>query len=198
MDADTRAHLHESPWVITFPLVMLAIPSVLIGWPAVGPLLFGGFFADSIFVLPANDVLAAMGEDYRSPTGFLVHGLGSVVPWLALAGVAAAWYLYLRRPDLPERIQNALSVPNRLLQNKYYFDDFNEKVLARGSVGLGRSLWKFGDMAIIDGTLVNGTARLVGWASTVTRRIQTGYLYHYAFAMSIGLAIVLAWILFSA
>ena len=198
MDAATRSHLHESPWVITLPLVVLAIPSVLIGWPAVGPLLFGGFFGDAILVLPANDVLAKMGEEYSSPAGFLLHGLGSVVPWLALAGVAAAWYLYLRRPDLPERIQSRLAVPNRLLLNKYYFDTFNERVLAHGSVGLGRSLWKFGDVAVIDGLLVNGTARLVGWASTLVRQVQTGYLYHYAFAMSIGLAIVLAWILFSA
>jgi NADH-quinone oxidoreductase subunit L len=198
MDAATRSHLHESPWVITLPLVVLAIPSVLIGWPAVGPLLFGGFFGDAILVLPANDVLAKMGEEYSSPAGFLLHGLGSVVPWLALAGVAAAWYLYLRRPDLPDRIQSRLAVPNRLLLNKYYFDAFNERVLAHGSVGLGRSLWKFGDVAVIDGLLVNGTARLVGWASTLVRQVQTGYLYHYAFAMSIGLAIVLAWILFSA
>jgi NADH-quinone oxidoreductase subunit L len=198
MDAETRSHLHESPWVITLPLVLLAIPSVLIGWPAVGPLLFGDFFGESIFVLPANDVLATMGEGYSSPAGFLVHGLGSIVPWLALAGVGTAWYLYLRRPDLPGRIQAALAGPNRLLVNKYYFDDFNEKVLARGSVGLGRSLWKFGDVAMIDGLLVNGTARLVGWASTVVRQVQTGYIYHYAFAMSIGLAIVLAWILLSA
>jgi len=198
MDAATRSHLHESPWVITLPLVVLAIPSVLIGWPVVGPLLFGGFFGDAILVLPANDVLAKMGEEYSSPAGFLLHGLGSVVPWLALAGVAAAWYLYLRRPDLPERIQSRLAVPNRLLLNKYYFDAFNERVLAHGSVGLGRSLWKFGDVAVIDGLLVNGTARLVGWASTLVRQVQTGYLYHYAFAMSIGLAIVLAWILFSA
>lgn len=198
MDAETRSHLHESPWVITLPLVLLAIPSVLIGWPAVGPLLFGDFFGEAILVLPPNDVLGAMGEEYASPAGFLVHGLGSIVPWLALAGVAVAWYLYLRRPDLPERIQGVLAAPNRLLVNKYYFDDFNEKVLARGSVGLGRSLWKFGDVTLIDGLLVNGTARLVGWASTVVRHLQTGYLYHYAFAMSIGLAIVLAWILLSA
>ena len=198
MDAETRSHIHESPWVITLPLILLAIPSVLVGWPAVGPLLFGSFFGDAIFVLPANDVLATLGEDYRSPTGFLLHGLTSIVPWLALAGVGTAWYLYLRRPDLPERVQATLAAPHRILVNKYYFDTFNEKVLARGSVGLGHSLWKFGDVVVIDGLLVNGTARLVGWASAAVRRVQTGYLYHYAFAMSIGLAMVLAWILLSA
>jgi len=197
-DPETRSHLHESPWVITLPLVLLAVPSVLIGWPAVGPLLFGGFFAETIFVLPGNDVLATMGEGYTTAFGFLLHGLQSVVPWLALAGVAVAWYLYLRRPDLPEQIAARLAWPNRILARKYYFDDINEQVVARGSVGLGRALWRFGDVAVIDGAMVNGTARLIGWMSAVARHLQSGYLYHYAFAMSIGLALLVGWILLSA
>lgn len=195
MDEETRSHAHESPWVITLPLVLLAIPSVLVGWWAVGPMLFGDFFGSTIFLLPENDVLGRVAEHYTSPLGFLLHGLGSVVPWLSLAGVATAWYLYLHRPDLPGLIQSRLAPVHGLLVNKYYFDAFNERVLARGSVGLGQGLWRFGDVKLIDGALVNGTARLVSWTAAVVRHLQSGYLYHYAFAMSIGLALVLGWIL---
>ena len=193
MDEDARHHLHESPWVVTLPLVLLAIPSLIIGWPTIGPVLFGDYFAGAIFVAPAHDVLAEMGADYHGPLGFLLHGLSSPVLYLALAGVATAWYLYLKNPLLPKAIKERFEFIYRLLDNKYYFDDFNEQVIARASRMLGQGLWRGGDAAVIDGVLVNGSANAINWIAGKVRLIQTGYLYHYAFAMVIGLCVLVAW-----
>ncbi len=195
IDEDARHHLHESPWVITVPLIMLAIPSVVIGWPTIGPVLFGGYFSEALVVAPANDVLGELGREFHGPAGFLAHGVMGLPVALSLAGAAVAWFAYLYRPELPERIRCALSSVYTLLVNKYYFDDLNEKVIARGGRALGGLLWKVGDVAIIDGAVVNGSARLVAWASGVVRNVQSGYLYHYAFAMVIGLSVLLAWLL---
>ncbi len=195
-DEHTREHLHESPWVVTLPLVMLAIPSVIIGWPMIGPMLFGDFFGDAIFVLPANDVLAAIGTDYHGPLGFLLHGLMSPVLLLAAAGVVVAWYLYLRRPDIPAAIRNRFAALHGFLMSKYHFDTLVEKWIPRGSTGLGNLLWRIGDVTLIDGAAVNGSARVVGWVASVVRQIQTGYLYTYAFAMIIGLATLIFWVLY--
>ena len=196
IDDDARGHLHESPWVVTLPLVLLAIPSVVIGWPTIGPLLFGDFFGNAIFVLDANDVLAELGADYHGPLGFLLHGLASPVLLFAGSGVALAWFLYLKRPDFPETIRGRLSALHTLLMNKYYFDTLVEKLIPRGSTGIGSVLWKVGDVTLIDGAAVNGSARLVGWVAAVIRQIQTGYLYTYAFAMIIGLATLIFWAMY--
>jgi NADH-quinone oxidoreductase subunit L len=193
IDEDARHHLHESPWVVTLPLILLAIPSVVIGWFAVGPLLFGDYFGDAIFVLPAHDVLAKLAADYHGPVSFLLHGLQSPVLYLALAGVAVAWYLYIKDPLQAKAIKERFEFIHRLLENKYYLDDFNEKVLARGARMLGQGFWRGGDVAIIDGVLVNGTANLVARIATIGRQLQTGYLYHYAFAMMIGLVALVGW-----
>ncbi len=195
MDEHTREHLHESPWVVTLPLVLLAIPSVVIGWPAVGSLLFGDYFGNAVYVAPAHDVLARLGEHYHGPLAFVQHGLASPILGLAAAGVMLAWYLYLVRPELAEQLRVKAGGLYTLLVNKYYFDDFNEKVVAAGARALGTGLWRVGDVAIIDGAAVNGSARLVGWIANVARGIQTGYLYHYAFATIIGLSALLAWLL---
>jgi len=197
IDDDARGHLHESPWVVTVPLILLAIPSLVIGWPAIIPLLFGDFFGDAIFVMAANDVLAEMGHEFSGPGTFLLHGL--LHPWalsLAMAGVLTAWYLYLKKPEWPERISERLSAVHTLLLNKYYFDTFNEKVTAALTRGTGKILWRVGDELIIDGLIVNGSAKLIGWSSSIVRRAQTGYLYTYAFAMIIGLSAVIGWLLF--
>jgi NADH-quinone oxidoreductase subunit L len=193
MDEHTREHLHESPWVVTLPLVLLAIPSIVAGWPAIGPLLFGDFFAGAIYVAPEHDVLGHLAEEFHGPAAFVLHGLASPAVWLAAAGVLVAWYLYLRRPALAEDLRARAGGLYTLLANKYYFDAFNEKVIAGGSRALGRVLWRGGDMAIIDGAAVNGSARLVGWLANAVRGLQSGYLYHYAFATIIGLSILLAW-----
>ena len=187
MDEHTRSHLHETPWVVTLPLILLAIPSVLIGGFYVSDMVFGDFFSNAITVLPEHDVLSQVG--FTSAMGMVMHGFVTAPFWLALAGVVVAWYLYMLRTDLPAKIARmpVLKTIHRILENKYGFDDFNNLVFGRGSCGLGTGLWKGGDVALIDGLLVNGSARLVGAVSSFVRHVQSGYLYHYAFAMIIGL-----------
>ena len=197
-DAHTREHLHESPWVVTIPLVLLAIPSVAIGWVTIGPLLFGGAFGTSIFVLPQNDTLSSVAGYFTSPAGFVAHGFMTPAVYLALAGGVAAWFLYLKRPDIPAQLQDRFHRVHAVLENKYFFDAFNEQVLARGARFFGGALWRGGDQGIIDGVLVNGSAKAVGWIAGVSRRLQTGYLYHYAFTMVIGLSLLLGWLLIRA
>ena len=197
IDDDARGHLHESPWVVTLPLVLLAIPSLILGWPMIGPLLFGDFFGDAIFVLPANDVLAELGKDFHGPMGFLLHGLTSPVLLLAGSGVVVAWFLYLQRPDIPETIRKRFALLHTLLMHKYYADTLVEKIIPRGSTGIGQLLWRVGDIALIDGAAVNGSAKIVGWAAMMIRHIQTGYLYTYAFAMIIGLSAMIGWLLWA-
>jgi NADH-quinone oxidoreductase subunit L len=187
MDAHTRSHLHESPAVVTVPLILLAIPSVVIGWIYVDSMVFGDFFANAITVLPEHDVLSQVG--FTTAFGMVLHGLVTAPFWLALAGVGVAWYLYMHRTDLPAKIVQlpVIRTLYAVLQRNYGFDEFNNLVFGRGSRGLGTGLWKAGDVTIIDGLLVNGSARLVGLISSLVRHVQSGYLYHYAFAMIIGL-----------
>jgi NADH-quinone oxidoreductase subunit L len=194
MDHHTREHLHESPWVITLPLVILAIPSAVIGWFTVQPMLFGGFFKGVIRVLPANDVLARVGEEFGSPAAFLLHAFSGWPVWLAAGGVFTAWFVFLRQPQIADAADKSLWWLKRILVDKYGFDWFNEHILAAGARALGGGLWKGGDQAVIDGALVNGSARVVAWISSVFRYAQSGYLYHYAFAMILGLASLLMWI----
>ncbi len=186
---------HESPWVVTLPLVLLAIPSLAIGYFTVQPLLFGGQFGDAIQVLERNDVLAELASHFHDPASFALAAVGHPPLWLAIAGVVSSWFLFLKSPQTAERLGAVFAPLRRVLDNKYYFDWFNEKVLAAGSRGLGRVFWKAGDQTLIDGALVNGSAHLVGSLANVVRRVQTGYLYSYAFWMMIGLAALLAWFL---
>jgi len=196
MSAEEKSHLHETPAVVTVPLIMLAIPSAVIGWLTAGPVLFGGFFGDAIQVDQSRDVLAHMGETlWHGSLGLVTHAVATPVFWLAAAGVATAWFLYLKRPDIPEMIQNKVSGLYTLLDRKYYFDDLYIKGFAGGGRSIGDFLWKKGDQLIIDGMMVNGTARSVGRLAAVMRHIQTGYLYTYAFAMIIGLTMLLGWLI---
>ena len=195
MDAHTREHLHESPWVVTVPLVLLAIPSVVVGWLTVGPVLFHGYFGGAIVVSPAHDVLGELGREYTTPLAFLLGAFRGLPIYLAAAGVLCAWFLYLKRPELPARARELFAPLYRVLDNKYWFDWVNENVIASGSRALGRLFWRVGDEFVIDGALVNGSARTVGWLAAVARHLQSGYLYHYAFAMIIGLSALLAWLL---
>ncbi len=195
MDAETKSHLHESPWVVWVPLVLLAIPSAIIGWMTVEPVLFGGFFGDAIVTNEVRDPLLKLGELWHGQVGMLLHALQTPVLYLALAGVAAAWYLYLIRPDIPETIKTKLSGLYNLLDRKYYFDDLWIKGFAGGGRRIGEFLWRKGDELIIDGVIVNGTANTIGRLAGVVRRMQTGYLYTYAFAMIIGLTILLGWLI---
>ena len=195
MDRHTREQLKESPLVVTVPLVLLAIPSAMIGWYTIEPLLFGGFFGGSISVLPAQDVLARLGQEFHGPAAFTLHGIKSPAFWLAIGGVGTAWWVYLKNPGLSQEIARRLNHVYELLVNKYYFDDFNEKIIAAGGRGVGKFLWRIGDEKIIDGGLVNGTANGIAWIAQRVRGIQTGYLYHYAFTMIFGFAVLAGWLL---
>jgi len=188
---------HESPWVVTLPLIFLAIPSLAIGYLTVQPLLFGGFFGEAIQMLPANDVLHKLATNFLDPTSFALEAVKHPPLWLASGGIAAAWFFYLKSPLMADRVASLFAPIRPLLDNKYYFDWFNEKGLATGSRGLGWVFWKAGDQALIDGAMVNGSAHLVGAVAGVVRKVQTGYLYSYAFWMMMGLTSLLAWFLFS-
>jgi NADH-quinone oxidoreductase subunit L len=181
--------------VVTVPLILLAIPSAVIGWMTIEPILFGGFFGDAIFVTEGHDVLAHLGEAFHGSAGFVLHALQGPAVWLAAAGLVAAWYLYIRRPDLPAVIRHRFSGLYNLLDRKYYFDDLYIKGFAAGGREFGQFLWKVGDELLIDGTMVNGTARSIRRLAGALRRVQTGYLYDYAFAMIIGLTLFLGWLL---
>jgi NADH-quinone oxidoreductase subunit L len=191
MDEHTREHLHETEKVIWIPLVLLAIPSVIIGAIFVGDMAFGDFFGKAIFVLPQHDVLGELSKEFHGWFGMGIHSLTTLPFWLAFAGVAVAWFLYMKRPDIPEWCQQKMSFVYNILENKYFADKFNEVFFAGGSLAIGKMLWKFGDEKLIDGLMVNGSAKTVAYASSVIRHIQTGYLYHYAFAMIIGLIVLL-------
>jgi NADH-quinone oxidoreductase subunit L len=191
MDEHARAHLHESPLVVTLPLVLLAVPSLAIGAFTIGPLLFGGWFGVAIEVDPARDTLARVGEHFTGAGAFVLHGLLAPPFLLAVAGLVAAWYLYLRRPELPAMIRQRLSLLYTVLDRKYGCDEFNEFFFAGGGRRIGRVFWRAGDVTVIDGAMVNGTARGIGWIAARVRHMQSGFLYHYAFAMILGLLLLL-------
>ena len=177
----------ESPWVVTVPLVLLAIPSVVIGFMTIKPMLFGDFFKSVITVnLEKHPAMQELAKLFQGPLQMALHGFTAAPFWLALAGVVAAWYMYMRNPALPAAIKSKCEPVYTLLENKYYLDWLNEKVLARGARALGMGLWKFGDQKLIDGALVNGSWKLVGWVSSMVRRLQSGFIYHYAFGMILG------------
>ncbi len=191
---DTHAHSqnpHETPWVVTLPLILLAIPSVAIGYLTMGPLVVGDWFGHAIHVnAAAHPAMAVLAENFHGSAAMAVHALTTLPFWLALAGVVTAYYLYLVRPDLPQAIRNRAGLLYTILEEKYGFDRFNDWFFAGGARLVGGRLWRWGDATVIDGWVVNGSARMVGWVATWTRQIQSGYLYHYAFAMIVGVALL--------
>jgi NADH-quinone oxidoreductase subunit L len=191
MDAETKSHLHESPWVVTLPLVLLAIPSVAAGW-LIGPVLFGGYFGDSIRILPDHTALAEMAKGFHGVLGFIGHGLQTPPFWFALAGAVTAWYLYMVRKDLPKKIAMFFGPVYALVERKYGFDELYSWLFAAGARAVGTGLWKGGDQMAIDGVMVNGSARLVGWFSGVIRLVQSGLIYWYAFVMIFGVCAIYA------
>ncbi len=185
---------HESPWVVTVPLVLLAIPSVVIGFMTIQPMLFGDFFKNVIFVDAArHPAMAEMAEMFHGPVAMALHGLQTLPFWLAVSGVAVAYYMYMINPALPAAIQRMFQPLYTLLENKYYLDWFNENVIARGARALGVGLWKGGDQAVIDGALVNGSWKVVGWIAGLVRKVQTGYVFHYALVMILGIFVLMTY-----
>jgi NADH-quinone oxidoreductase subunit L len=193
MDEHTRKHLHESPAVVVIPLILLAIPSLVAGWIYIKRMLFGNFFGDAIKVLPQHNVLAQIHFDGIGP--FIAHGLQSAPFVLAVLGLGLAWLLYLREPHWPDLIRARMQLVYDILVRKYGVDEFYQAVFAGGARRLGGLLWRIGDVKIIDGLAVNGTARAIGWLSSVVRHVQSGYIYHYAFAMIIGLFLLMTFFL---
>ncbi len=185
---------HESPWVVTVPLVLLAIPSLAIGFLTIGPMLFGDFFQGAIVVREANDVVGRLGHHFHGPVAFALEGFRHWPFWIALAGFAAATWLYLLQPGLAPRLRSAFAPIVRVLERKYGFDDLYQALFARGSLLLGRGFWKGGDVAVIDNGMVNGSAAVVDRVSSVVRWVQSGHLYDYAFAMILGLIALLGFL----
>ena len=195
-DAHHDAHHapHESPWVVTLPLILLAIPSVVIGYLTIGPMLFGDFFKGVIFIdHEKHAAMQALTQAFHGPAQMAWHALSTLPFWLAVAGVASSYYMYMINPALPKAIKARVQPLYTLLENKYYLDWFNENVLARGARALGTGLWKGGDQFLIDGTLVNGSWKLVAWFAGLVRRLQSGFLYHYALAMILGIFVLMTY-----
>jgi NADH-quinone oxidoreductase subunit L len=187
-DHDEQGHggpPHESPWVVTLPLILLAIPSIGAGW-VIGDVVYGGYFGASIVVAEAHGVVAELGHEFHGVLGMIEHGVTTLPFWFALAGALTAFYLYIVRPDLPAVLRRKAGVLTTILEEKYGFDRFNDWFFAGGARLIGGGLWKGGDVVVIDGIFVNGSAKLIGWIASVVRLFQTGYIYHYAFVMIFG------------
>jgi NADH-quinone oxidoreductase subunit L len=185
---------HESPWVVTVPLILLAIPSVLIGYLTIEPMLFGDFFKDAITVNgELHPAMEELGHAFHGPLQMAIHALTSLPLLLAASGVALSYVFYMLKPEWPTAIKRTFLPVFNLLENKYYLDWINENILARGARALGTGLWKVGDQAIIDGAVVNGSWKLVGWISGSVRKLQTGFLYHYALVMILGVFVLMTY-----
>ncbi len=193
---DSHNKPHESPWVVTLPLVMLAIPSVCAGW-IIGKFVFGDYFGNAISMSPAHPAIATLKHEFHGVIAMMTHGFTSLPFWLAVAGAGTAYYLYIVRPDLPAVLRAKWGVVVTILMDKYGLDRFNDWFFAGGARLIGTGLWKGGDVAVIDGLLVNGSANAVGWFSTVIRKLQSGYIYNYAFAMIFGILLLLTITLWS-
>ncbi len=191
MDHHTEEHLHESPWVVTLPLIILAIPTVGAGW-LIGPMLFGGYFGDAIQIAPQHGAVAQMAEGFHGIVGMMTHALSTAPFWLSIGGIFTAWYLYMVRTDLPGKLKQIAGPLYTLLDRKYYIDEFYSWLFAGGARALGGGLWKIGDVKVIDGFFVNGAARVVGWTALLVRRFQSGYIYHYAFTMIVGVFVLMS------
>ncbi|KGP64351.1 NADH:ubiquinone oxidoreductase subunit L [Legionella norrlandica] len=197
MDEHTLSHVHESPWVVWLPLVLLAIPSIVLGYILYMPMLFNtsSVLSSSIFVLPQHNVLAELAHEVTSPFESAVHSIYSLTFWVAILGVIIAWVCYIAIPTIPAYLARRFSIIYAILVNKYGFDRFNELVFVKGARGLGSTFYNIGDQKLIDGAVVNGSGRLVRWFSKIGRNLQSGYLYHYATVMIFGLLAFLCWLI---
>ena len=199
-DGDAHGHHHgghscphETPWVVTLPLILLAIPSVIIGYLTIDALMFGNWFGHAVHIDPAHGSMQELAHHFHGAAAMGLHALTTLPFWLAVAGVGLSWFFYMKRPDIPAAIQKRFSLINSILENKYGFDAFNAWFFAGGARLIGGKFWRWGDVAAIDGLMVNGTARGIGHIASVVRHLQSGYIYHYAFAMIIGVLLLAYW-----
>jgi NADH-quinone oxidoreductase subunit L len=191
---DEHHEPHESPWVVTAPLLLLAIPSVVIGFMTIGPMLYGDFLKDAIHVnTDAHPAMKSLAEHFHGAAAMALHGLQTAPFWLALAGVVLAYLFYMVKPEIPAVLRQRLGFLVRIGENKYYMDWINENIIAAGARLIGKGLWKGGDQGLIDGLVVNGSAKLVGWVASLVRLFQTGYIYHYALVMIMGIFALMTW-----
>lgn len=190
MDSHTKEHLHESPWVVTVPLIVLAVPTVVSGW-FIGSIVFGDYFAAAIHISSSHDAIERLRAEFTGIGGMMVHALSTAPFWLSVAGIFTAWFLYRARTEIPEKIKQAMYPLYVLLDRKYYIDELYSWLFAGGTRTLGTVLWKYADIKLIDGFVVNGAVRLVSLTSSIVRRFQTGYIYHYAFTMIVGIFVIL-------
>ncbi len=197
MDEETKSHLHEPVKVVTWPLIALAIPAVLSGY-LLDPMVVGDFFKGVIHVDEKHPAIEILKEEYNGIFSFVGHGLISPPFWLAMAGLVSAWYIYLKRPSIAQWGYDKFRPIYTVLDRKYFADEFNMAVFAGGAVALGKALWAVGDRFLIDGLFVNGSAKVTGWFSSIVRHVQTGYLYHYAFSIILGVLAIMSWLLFGA
>ena len=195
MESHTKDHLHESPAVVWFPLVALAIPSMVIGYFTIGDLLFGDYFGSAIFVLPEQNALTTIAHHYQGAWALSLHAVQTIPFWLAIGGVVTAWLLYVQLPQIPAWFAKTFNGVYQILLKKYGFDEFNQWFFARGARAVGEKLWQYGDVKCIDGIMVNGSANMIGRLSLLLRTVQSGYLYHYVFAMIAGLCLLLTGLL---
>jgi NADH-quinone oxidoreductase subunit L len=191
MDDHTREHLHESPWVVTVPLIVLAVPTVAAGW-LIGTMVFGDYFAGAIQILAEHGAVAKLEAEFTGVIGMMLHAFSTAPFWLSLGGIFTAWFLYLYKTEWPGKIRRLSGPIYTLLDRKYFIDEIYSWVFAGGTRALGSALWKIGDVKIIDGFFVNGTARVVALTASVARRFQSGYIYHYAFTMIGGIFILMS------
>lgn len=197
MDQHAFDHVHESPWVVWLPLVLLAIPSIILGYLLYMPMLFDNptLLGSSLFVLPEHNVMAELAHEVTSPFASMVHSVSSLALWITLTGILIAWVCYIAVPSIPGYLARHLTFIYKLLLNKYGFDAFNNLIFIQGTKGLGRVFYRVGDQGLIDGMVVNGSSRLVRWFSSKGRTIQSGYLNHYATVMVLGLLGFLCWLI---
>ena len=191
MDQHTKEHIHESPWVVTLPLIVLVIPAISAGW-LIEPMLFGDYFGSAIQIGSQHEAIAIMAAQFHSVWGMMTHAINTMPFWFLLGGIFVAWYFYMVKTDLPGKIQQIFGPLYTLLDRKYYIDEFYSWLFAGGVRAMGHGLWKFGDVKIIDGFFVNGTARVVVWTAMLMRRFQSGYIYHYAFTMIVGVFVLIS------
>jgi NADH-quinone oxidoreductase subunit L len=184
---------HETPWVVTGPLLALALPSLAIGYMTIEPMLYGDFFGNAIYVADRHPVMSELNQHFHGAVAYALHSVVTLPFWLAVAGVGLSAFFYLRRPDIPAAIQKRFGFIYSMLINKYWFDELYSWVFAKGARALGGSLWRRGDQNVIDGLIVNGSAHLVERVSRLVKVFQSGYIYHYAFAMLIGVFALVTW-----
>jgi NADH-quinone oxidoreductase subunit L len=193
MDEKTKAEIREPSPVIWVPLILLAIPAVVLGILLIKPILFNGMLGSAIYVAPEHNVLGQMATEYKGPWAMALHALVSLPFWFAIAGILVAWFCYLVRPDVPGKLVKAFSWLHYVLIKKYGFDDFNQLVFVRGTRKLAGVFYRIGDVKILDDCIINGSGRFIIWASAKLKRMQTGYLYHFALAMIIGVLALVVW-----